>query len=57
MPGGRARVLSGQMTFLGRSEVDDERVFTGVSSFSCKCRTLMQESNLKVETPDPVQSW
>jgi hypothetical protein len=53
---GRSEVdLSGEMTFLGRYEEDDERVFTGVSSLRCKRRIFTQEAHLKVETPECVQ--
>jgi hypothetical protein len=51
MTGGRTRDLFGEMTFLGRSKVDDERVFTGVLSLRCKRRILTHEAHLKVETP------
>jgi hypothetical protein len=42
------------MTFFGRSEVDNERVFIGVSSLRCKRRILTQEAHLKPETPEFV---
>jgi hypothetical protein len=55
--GGRRRDLSGEMTLLGRSEVDEERVFTGVSSFLWKRRILTQEAHLNVEAPEFLSYW
>jgi hypothetical protein len=51
MTGGRTTDLSGGITFLERSQKDDEQVLTSVR---CERRILTQEAHLKVETPESV---
>jgi hypothetical protein len=46
--------LSGETVFLGRSDVDEERSFTGVSSFLSERKVLKQAAHFYVEAPESV---